>query len=651
MFDATAVPTPGVNRGPESAHAVRAALMLWVSTHEQARGYGLDAQESACRAYVAGRSGWSLAPELVFRDEGVSGATVDRPGMLRLQEVARQGLIDVIVVHRFDRIGRTGRAFWTWVWAMEDLGVSFASVAQDIDTTTELGRQQLQFHALMAEAERNLIRERTQGGRQLKALEGGWVGGPPPWGYAIEQTGKRGCALIVNESEADVVRTAVALIVDEQQTISQAAQELNALGKPTRSGRPWTASNLHRRLRSPALLKGEVLFRDPAGSGKNGTKLDRDGVPLHGDSVAISVPRIISEERAQALVAAMRETGQASRATAGDYPLSGRILGECGHRYVGAYRKSNDTRYYRCAGGNNGRGRTTNCADPYLTADDVEAAVWTEVVTLLTEPKRLPSLMAPSRAVRPGDTRKQRERVARFEESLQEKEGAAARAMTELAAVPGLDQTVKDAAVRQLAEDVRSARHLLAQAREVLEEQEEAEPDLGPSAGKELRDLTLSEVGGVIGLLDITVKPIGEVRKRSGVKCKVTEWHERTGTPVPAEVPEQAWPAVEELVRDYFRRRQFARGAVDVRTQVNGILYRLRTGCLWDELPARFGPWALAKDRQNTWFTKGFWPVLMDHLNSRGQSSPVRRELLAPPLRVTAGVVLEPAKHDTPSCL
>jgi DNA invertase Pin-like site-specific DNA recombinase len=73
VFNATAVPTPGVNRGPESVRAVRAALMLRVSTHEQTRGYGLEVQESACRAYVASKPGWSLAPELIFRDEGVSG--------------------------------------------------------------------------------------------------------------------------------------------------------------------------------------------------------------------------------------------------------------------------------------------------------------------------------------------------------------------------------------------------------------------------------------------------------------------------------------------------------------------------------------------------------------------------------------------------
>ncbi|MFF5497990.1 recombinase family protein [Streptomyces aquilus] len=350
MFDAIAVPMSGAKNGPESSRPVRAALLLRVSTHEQVRGYGLDFQERACLAYVARRPEWSIAPELIFREAGVSGAIVGRPDMLRLEKAARQGLIDVVLVHRFDRIGRTGRAFWTWIWAMEDLGVSFASVTQDIDTTTALGRRQLEFHALSAEAEWNLIRERMQGGRQCKALGGGWTGGPPPWGYAIEQSGKRESTLIVDESEADVVRAAVTLIVDEKQNVSRAAQELNALGMFTRSGRPWTASNLHRRLGGSALLKGEVVFRHPAGSGKSGTRLDERGVPLHGDSVTISVPRIISEERAEALMAAMRETGHAFHATSGDYPLSGRILGECGQRYVGAYRKSNDTRYYRCGG-------------------------------------------------------------------------------------------------------------------------------------------------------------------------------------------------------------------------------------------------------------------------------------------------------------
>ncbi|MFE1755964.1 transposase, partial [Streptomyces anandii] len=329
---------------------------------------------------------------------------------------------------------------------------------------------------------------------------------------------------------------------------------------------------------------------------------------------------------------ALRKGGHSSRAAASDYPLTGRIIGGCGHHYVGAYRKTNDTRYYRCGGGNNGKGRATNCTDPYLTADDVETVVWKRIEALLNEPGAMAAATGGRPHLHPGDIDRQRERVARFEESLKEREEHLVRAETALVRVPGLDRVVRDAAVRQLTGEVRSARELLAMGREVLESQEAAQ-----AAGRDARHHALlagtkaagvghADLAALCGFLDIVVKPLGQVRKRSGVKCKVTAWHEGTGTLVPAEVPELDWAGVEELMAAHFTRRQFVRGAVDIRTQLNGALHRLRTGCLWDELPERYGPWQLAKDRQNTWFTKGFWPVLMPELVRRGGATPVQRE-------------------------
>lgn len=632
--------------------------MLRVSTPEQAQGYGLEIQEHAGRAYIDRRPGWVLPPELVFRDEGVSGAVVARPGMLRLEQAVRQGLVDVIVVHKFDRIGRTGRAFWTWIWAMEDFGVSFMSVTQDIDVdiSTPSGRQQLQFHAVTAERESGLMCERMQGGRQQKALNAGWVGGPPPWGYAIDGIGARGSALLVDVGEARVVLKAVGLLVDEGMNVAQAARTLNELGYSTRSGRPWSASNLHRRLRSPALLKSEVVFRKRDGEGKNRTKLDHNGAPLHGESVVIPIPRIITEARADALQQALMRNAHSSHAACREYPLSGRIVGKCGHRYVGAFRNIDHTRQYRCGGNNNGKGIHTRCTDPYLTADDVEAVVWSQVGKLLAELDR-PESVATDRAVPvPGDMGNQRRRVAVLEKSLKEMEEAAARGVVDLARHPGLGQVVKDAALKQLDKDLRTAGELLAIARNVLASHEEAEAkakraeNLAKIAMAGTRVLTLSEMREVIEFLDITVKPLGEVRKRSGVACKVTEWHERTGTPVPAAVGEPEWATVEELMHDFFGYRPFVRGAIDLRTQLNGILHRLRTGCLWDELPERYGPWAAVKDRQNAWFRRGFWSVLMHRLNRFGGGTAVQREVRVPPLDVTAQSSAS-VKHDTPSSL
>ncbi|MEU6391270.1 recombinase family protein [Streptomyces sp. NPDC046939] len=622
---------------------VRAALMVRVSTRKQVTGFGLQAQEAAGRAYVESRPGWVLVPDPVFRDEGVSGALIERPGMLRLEQEARHGRVDVIVVHSFDRIGRTSAAFWARVWAMEDLGVTFVSVTQSVDNATDFGREQLHFHAVRAEDERRLICERMQGGRQRKALDGGWVGGPAPWGYVIDGQARRGSRLTVDAKEARVARTAVHFIVDRGMNTAQAARELNAEGLFPRSGRPWSASNLHRRLTSSSLLKGEVVFRSPAGAGRKGAKCGPDGEPLHGASVTIAIPRIITEERAEALVQVMTARGHTAHAEASEYPLTGRIEGACGSHYVGAFLKSNGSRYYRCAGNNNGKGANTGCDDPYLAAAGMEASVLSEVRPVLADPGLASALRQSSPRALPGSEERQRERVANFAQVLTEKEAAAARADAALSGLADLDQGVKEAALRQLSDEVLIASLMLAEARAVLVEYEsvshrtrtDVELIARAAAGQVTEP---AEVRRVFDLLDVRVNPLERVRQRAGVGCKVTAWHIGIGVLVPAEVTESQWGMVEEAMAAFFPRRQFVRGVVDLRTQLNGILHRLRTGCLWDEVPAEFGPPLALKDRQNTWFKRGFWAPLMQALNARGGGTAARRERLVPALEVVCGI-------------
>lgn len=60
-------------------------------------------------------------------------------------------------------IGRKGRAFRRWVWALEDIGVYVAVVADDYDNTTPEGRKKMRRDAESAEPEWETIRDRTQG--------------------------------------------------------------------------------------------------------------------------------------------------------------------------------------------------------------------------------------------------------------------------------------------------------------------------------------------------------------------------------------------------------------------------------------------------------------------------------------------------------
>ncbi|MEV1022352.1 transposase [Streptomyces sp. NPDC050264] len=111
----------------------------------------------------------------------------------------------------------------------------------------------------------------------------------------------------------------------------------------------------------------------------------------------------------------------------------------------------------------------------------------------------------------------------------------------------------------------------------------------------------------------------------------------RTGVLVPAEVTASQWALAEEAMAAFFPRRQFARGPVGIRTQLNGILHRLRTGCLWGEPPEQCGAPALVKDRQNSWVKRGFRAPLTHVLNASGGGTEAQREQLVPALEVTCG--------------
>lgn len=113
--------------------------------------------------------------EKIFQDK-VSGAKADRPGLQEALEYIRQG--DTLAVWRLDRLGRSLRHLIETVSRLEEQGIGFRSLEENIDTTTSGGRLIFHIFGALAEFERNLIRERTQAG--LKAARArGRKGGRP----------------------------------------------------------------------------------------------------------------------------------------------------------------------------------------------------------------------------------------------------------------------------------------------------------------------------------------------------------------------------------------------------------------------------------------------------------------------------------------
>ena len=109
--------------------------------------------------------------------EVAGGARTERPGLDQAIEFCRPG--DTLVVWKLDRMGRSMAHLIETIRQLEQRGVGFCSLTEQIDTTTPSGRLIFHVFGALAEFERDLIRERVQAGLR-SARARGRLGGRPP---------------------------------------------------------------------------------------------------------------------------------------------------------------------------------------------------------------------------------------------------------------------------------------------------------------------------------------------------------------------------------------------------------------------------------------------------------------------------------------
>jgi site-specific DNA recombinase len=118
---------------------MQAAIYIRWSTEDQGDGTTLDVQLEACRAYLAGQ-GWPFNPGHIFIDEGVSGATLQRPALTRLREAVARGQVDCVVVYKLDRLSRSVVDVVKLVLDEWDGRCCVKSAREPIDTQTQAGK-------------------------------------------------------------------------------------------------------------------------------------------------------------------------------------------------------------------------------------------------------------------------------------------------------------------------------------------------------------------------------------------------------------------------------------------------------------------------------------------------------------------------------
>lgn len=162
----------------------------------------LHAQREACEAYILSQSGEGWAGlKSVYDDGGYSGGSMDRPALRALMQDIRNGLIDIVVVYKVDRLTRSLADFAKIVEVFDAHNVSFVSITQAFNTTSSMGRLTLNVLLSFAQFEREVTGERIRDKIAASKAKGLRMGGRPLLGY--EQVDNR---LVVNEVEAETVR-------------------------------------------------------------------------------------------------------------------------------------------------------------------------------------------------------------------------------------------------------------------------------------------------------------------------------------------------------------------------------------------------------------------------------------------------------------
>jgi site-specific DNA recombinase len=230
----------------------------------------LHAQREACEAYIASQrsEGWVVLRDQ-YDDGGVSGGTLERPGLKMLMQDIEDGLIDVVVVYKIDRLSRSLADFAKLVEVFDRTGVTFVSVTQQFNTTTSMGRLTLNVLLSFAQFEREVTAERIRDKVAASRKKGMWMGGVPPYGYRVENR-----KLLVDDESAAHVRWIFDRFL-EIGSCTELAREVAECGLRTPRGNQIDKKYLYRLLNNRAYI-GEAVHKGDSYPGEHDAIIDRE---------------------------------------------------------------------------------------------------------------------------------------------------------------------------------------------------------------------------------------------------------------------------------------------------------------------------------------------------------------------------------------
>ncbi len=230
----------------------------------------LDAQRESGENYVKSQmsQGWELLPTH-YDDGGFSGGTLERPALKRLLQDVENGLVNMIVVYKIDRLTRSLMDFAKLIEVLDRNQCSFVSVTQNFNTYDSMGRLMLNVLLSFAQFEREVITERIRDKVAASKKKGMWMGGIVPLGYDVVNK-----KLIINESEAQVVH----LIFDQYLILRSeigVTEWLNENGYLTKNKKAFTHKKVSAILKN-ILYTGKLPHKDKVYEGQHQAIVDQE---------------------------------------------------------------------------------------------------------------------------------------------------------------------------------------------------------------------------------------------------------------------------------------------------------------------------------------------------------------------------------------
>ncbi len=372
---------------------MRVAIYARVSTESQEARGTIGSQLEVLRKRVAAE-GHQLVAE--YRDDGCSGARLDRPGLDALRDAAEAGLLDAVWCLSPDRLARVYAYQAIVLDELARHGVTL--LFHDTPALTDDPQAQLltQGQGVIAEYERAKIAERYRRGKLWRSRAGEVIAWKCSYGYRrIARCAERAAHLEVYEPEAAIVRRIFRDHVESNLSMRQITWQLNQDLVPSPTGKAvWSVSTIGRLIRNEAYVGRAYYNRTAAVLDRRPTKAKRQVRRPRDQWIPIAVPAIVDEELFDAAQRVSYDNSKWSPRRADPEHWLMRGLVKCGHCGVSVSchkmrgRNGAFHHYYYChnhdplrAGGEHRR-----CPERNIRADELDAFVFDQVRAAMLRP-------------------------------------------------------------------------------------------------------------------------------------------------------------------------------------------------------------------------------------------------------------------------